>query len=48
MYFKDKDTMIQTFKLEILIFNSPIIKHRTSIFVAFETIGEGLQMFFEL
>ncbi len=41
--------MIQGFKLEILIFkNSPIIKHGTSIFVALETLGEGLQMFFEL
>jgi hypothetical protein len=49
MYFRNKDAMIQGFKLEILIcFNSPIIKHQTSIFVALETLGEKLQMFFEL
>jgi hypothetical protein len=49
MYFRDKDATIQGFKLEILIcFNSPIIKHSTSNFVALETLGEGLQMFFEL
>jgi hypothetical protein len=49
MYLRSKDAMIQGFKLQILIcYNSPISRHQMSIFVALETLGEGLQMFFEL